>query len=181
MRRSIIVSLLVVGAVAAMVSGASFSVFSDTESASGTVTAGTVALDDGGVETFLIDFPSPSCPGPMGVGDICNNGVPGVSGGYVLTYTGTLDAHVALSLSTVESSHPGAACFTVVGTADLDGAGLYTLPIPPGYTDPAGFPVVGGGAAETIRVWVTAALTRDSNDCQGVSATATVTAVATED
>lgn len=178
MKRSILLSMLTIGAVAAMVTGASFAGFSDTQSGSGTVTAGTVTLDDGGVETFNINFPGPSCPGPMGVGDICNNGVPGVSGGYVLTYTGNLPAHVALSLATVESAHAGAACFTVIGTAKESGVtGLFTLPIPPGYTDPLGFPVVGG---ETITAWVTASLSRDSNECQGVTATVTVTATATE-
>ena len=179
MKRSILFSMLIIGAVAALVTSASYAGFNDTDSASGTVTAGTVVLDDGGVETFDINFPGPSCPGPLGVGDICNNGVPGVSGGYALTYTGNLDAHVALSLATVESAHAGAACFTVIGTAKESGiAGLFSLPIPPGYTDPLGFPVAGG---ETITVWVTAALTRDSNECQGVTATVTVTATATED
>jgi len=177
MKRSILLSMLTIGAVAAMVTGASFAGFTDTQSGSGAVTAGTVTLD--GVDTFDINFPGASCPGPMGVGDICTTGVLGVSGGYALTYTGNLDAHVALSLATVESAHAGAACFTVIGTAKESGVtGLFTLPIPPGYTDPLGFPVVGG---ETITVWVTANLSRDSNECQGVTATVTVTATATED
>jgi predicted ribosomally synthesized peptide with SipW-like signal peptide len=183
MKRRLLISVLVIGVVASAISFASFSAFNDSESASGTVTAGTVQLDDGGTVTLPFTVPA-GCPGPMGQGDICST-PPIVPGGnyYRINYTGTLNAHVAISLQVVESQ-PG--CFTVTGAAGsiaTGQGGLFTLPVgggSPNYMDPLGFPVGGGAPTETIPVLIIAALT-GPNSCQGATATVTVNAVATED
>jgi predicted ribosomally synthesized peptide with SipW-like signal peptide len=177
--RRILLSMMVIGAVAAMVSGASFSAFTDEESASGQVQAGTVQIDDGGVGTLVLSTGAGGCPDNMGSGDTCSIvNSPGLPG-YAINWTGSLDAHIAISLDVVESV---AGCFMVTGTAGSDATGQggqFLLPVPPLGLDPLGFPV-DGGVNETIPIQVIATLT-GGNNCQGATADITVNAVATED
>jgi predicted ribosomally synthesized peptide with SipW-like signal peptide len=117
MKRRILLSLLMVGVIASLVSVGSFSAFNDSESASGVVTAGTVELDDNSVVTLPITL-GPGCPGPIGQGDMCvmllDQFSPPGPNNYKINYTGSLDAHVAISLDVVETE---IGCFTVSGQA----------------------------------------------------------------
>jgi predicted ribosomally synthesized peptide with SipW-like signal peptide len=158
MKRSILLSLLVIGAVAAMVSGASFSVFSDTESASGTVTAGTVQVDLTPTGTGSLVWSGAGCPSPLGSGDTCTANV-------AVNYAGNLAATFAMTLGAVESE-PG--CYTVSGTWDPDPPGGSTTPLPIAST---------AAADGTVAITVTLS---GPNSCQGDTVDVTLTVTATE-
>jgi len=76
MKRSILMSLVVIGAaVALLAGGATFAPFTDTDSDSGSVTAGNVEITVEGTGTLKFDAPAVSCPTPMAPGDTCTASV----------------------------------------------------------------------------------------------------------
>jgi predicted ribosomally synthesized peptide with SipW-like signal peptide len=161
MKRTILVSLLVVGAALALLAGgATFAPFTDTDSDSGDVAAGTVDIEVLGTGTLDFSAGDPGCPAAMAPGDTCgpdtvtitNNGSLSVTlSDPAVTYSGdlsTCDGGGKLSASTSAQSY----------TADV------TVLDP---TDTATFDI---------------SATLDSSagdDCQGATGTVTVAVTAT--
>ena len=72
MKRSILLSLLVIGTAVGLIAGAgTFASFTDTDNDKGTVTAGNVEIEVAGFGTLDFDVPVASCPSPMAPGDEC--------------------------------------------------------------------------------------------------------------
>jgi predicted ribosomally synthesized peptide with SipW-like signal peptide len=153
-----LLSLLVIGAVAAMVGGASYSAFTDSESASGTVTAGSVAVDLSPTGSGSLVWSGAGCPSPLGQGDSCTADV-------AVDYTGNLAATFDMSLVATESE-PG--CYTVGGVWDPNPPGAPTTALP-----------TSTAVAEDGTVAITVTLT-GGNSCQGETASVTLTVTATE-
>ena len=114
MKRSILVSLMIIGAVAALISGATFSAFTDTETIEGTITAGNVDVDLDGA-TSLAFTPAP-CPSPIGSETVCTTII-------TVNYTGSLAATLDMSLAFTPSD---ASCFAV--SLAWDGSGIDPAP-----------------------------------------------------
>ena len=159
MKRSILLSLLIIGAVAAMVGGASFSAFTDQESASGTVTAGTVQVGLTPTGSGSLTWTGTGCPGPIGTGDTCTSTVD-------VDYTGNLAATMDLVLT----DNDAAGCFNVSGTWTADdgtptGAAL----------DQTGVTAEDGTVSVSVQLAPSA-----PNSCQGASVDVTLTVTTTE-
>ena len=111
MKRNILFSLMMIGAVASLIAGASFSAFTDSDSLQGTITAGNVQVSIGGPGELSWDS-TEACPGPIGSEDICTSTVD-------VNYSGNLDAYLTanLAFTPVDDGTP-AGCFLVGLTWD---------------------------------------------------------------
>jgi predicted ribosomally synthesized peptide with SipW-like signal peptide len=103
-------SLMMIGAVAALISGATFSAFTDSATVTGSITAGNVQV--GFQETGNLNWnPSATCLEPtpgvniLGSGDSCTSTVN-------VDYTGNLAASMVLTLTWTETSP----CFQVTAS-----------------------------------------------------------------
>jgi predicted ribosomally synthesized peptide with SipW-like signal peptide len=101
MKRNILVSLMIIGAVAALISGATFSAFTDDQTVTGTLTTGTVDVSLGESET--LNWTPTACDSPIGSQTVCTSTIN-------VTYTG-LSALLDFNLSFDSGS-----CFDVAMT-----------------------------------------------------------------
>jgi spore coat-associated protein N len=162
-KRSILLSVLIIGAVAALVGAGSWAAFTDSGTASGTVTAGTVDIKLNGSDTASLTFSSaPGCPNAMAPGDSCTATVTVTNGNSSLALDYTIGT------PTVTPSNSSCTSFSASVTSPTDTAG------DPGHM-PAGAP-----DSETFDVTVTLASSA-GNECQGASATVSVPVNATQD
>jgi predicted ribosomally synthesized peptide with SipW-like signal peptide len=148
MKRSILLSIMIIGAVAALVSGATFAVFSDSGTASGQVSTGNVVLYLNGDNPGVVDFSlgSDGCPANLGYGDGCYSDLE-------IMNNGSLDGTISeLSVSDQYSS-----CFTST-LLDFD-----SVP----------FDLASG---DSVTGEVVVEVTGDSPGCQALTETVTVTA-----
>ena len=162
MKRSILLSLMIIGAVAAMISGATFSAFTDSDDATGTLTTGNVNVTLGNSESFSF---SPSCTNPIGSDDICTSTVAVTYGG-----TNSLPASLALDLA---FNNPES-CFVVglswSGGGSDSGASPQQVPVASAASGTA-----------TVTVQVNNSLNQTAlNGCQDETITLTLTVTATE-
>ena len=170
MKRSILVSLMIIGAVAALVSGATFSVFTDTETATGTITAGNVDVNLDGAATLVFD-PTVDCGAVIGSTTVCTEII-------TVNYIGTLLASLGMTLDWTPTAAPE--CFAV----DLDWLGASTDS--DSDSGKGGALAVADTTAEsgtvTVTVQIDPLLTGvDLDDCQNATTgTMTLTVVATE-
>jgi hypothetical protein len=163
MKRSILVSLLVIGTVGAFTFGTgTFAPFTAEDSDSGTITAGGVSISVEGTGASLdFDSGAAGCDDAVLPGDTCGPDT------VTVTNTGTVD----LTITSIASSEAGD--LEVCG----DGDNLTTTTT--ALTDVAGdgAAALAAGDSETFDVDVT--LEGDAtNDCQGDSGTVTVTVTA---
>jgi predicted ribosomally synthesized peptide with SipW-like signal peptide len=162
MKRSILISLMIIGAVAAMISGATFSAFTDSDDVTGTLTTGNVTVSVGNSDSFNF---SPSCTDPIGSYDVCTSTV-------AVTYGGTNSLPASLALDLVFDNPES--CF-VVG---LSWSG--------GGSDSGASPqqvLVASAASGTATVTVQVNNSLDQltlNGCQDEIINLTLTATATE-
>ena len=163
MKRSILVSVLVIGtAVALFAAGGTLAPFSDTASDSGTITAGTVDITVLGTGTLDFELVASLTD--------CDTIVPGNACDDVVTVTNTQSTTVTITSPTyletgaLETCSDGDSLSTVLGA----------------LSDPQsnGSLVLGGNEAETFTVTTTLEASA-SDDCQGDTGTVTVTVVAT--
>ncbi len=162
MKRSILMSLVVIGAVVALLAGgATFAPFTDSDSDKGEVTAGNVEIEVLGTGTLTFDAPVVSCPSPMAPGDTCTASVQ-------VQNTGDL---------TVTLSDPSHSITNVSGGEGTCDAGDWTtatanLSYTPDVTN------VAPGGVKTFNAKVT--LDSDAQEgCQGATAEVTVEVTAT--
>ena len=163
MKRSILMSLLVIGSVGAFMFGTgTFAPFTDTASDSGTITAGTVDITVAGTGTldFELVASSTDCD-TIGPGDACDDTVTVTNAGAT---TVTIASPTYTEVGALETCSDGDSLSTVLGA----------------LSDPQsnGALVLGVGEAETFTVTTTLEASA-SDDCQGDTATVTVTVVAT--
>ena len=151
--KSVLLSVLTVGAMAAVVGGATFAPFTSTDSATGSVTAGKVSIDVneaglGGTLAFTVGL---DCPvGPLAPGDSCTASVH-------VENTSTLPTMLTLANTSVEVDGDPGTCF-VVSAAPAPVA-------------------LAAGADYDYTVTVTLDLAAP-NSCQGDSVSVTTTATA---
>jgi predicted ribosomally synthesized peptide with SipW-like signal peptide len=159
MKRNILVSLMIIGAVAALVSGATFATFTDSATVTDTITTGTVnisldAESDSDTGTFSWD---PCTQSPLNVGSLepCESTVE-------IFYNGTLNAELTFAI--VPTGATG--CFGI--SMGWDGAtpveGLSLGPVP----------------ADSASLVVSVMVTDDGEACQGVDLGLELTVTATE-
>ena len=107
MKRNILFSLMMIGAVAALISGATFSAFTDSATVTGSITAGNVQV---GIGQETLSWSGTDCPGSasaiIGSGDDCTSSA-------TVDYTGNLPATMDLVLVSTPSV---TGCFTVTAT-----------------------------------------------------------------
>jgi predicted ribosomally synthesized peptide with SipW-like signal peptide len=105
---------MIIGAVVALISGATFSTFTDSAFISGSINAGTVYVNAlSGQEDTTFTWSGTSCPGPLNSGASCTSTVN-------VSYDGTLAATMDIDLSYVEfieppesEGQPPSTCFTI--------------------------------------------------------------------
>lgn len=184
MKRNILFSLMMIGAVASLIAGASFSAFTDSDTLTGTITAGNVQVSIGGPGTLSWSPQTEgtcnatgqtSTPTPIGSDDVCVSTVN-------VDYSGNLDAHMIVGLVFTPTVGP-AGCFVVdlawnptVGTGDdsTDGASPLELVVP-----------VAGDGVLTVTVRIDPDLPdggegANTSTCQNASINLTLTVTATE-
>lgn len=170
MKRNILVSLMIIGAVAALVSGATFSAFSDSATvSSGTLTTGTVEVTLGS-ESFTWD-PTTCESAPLNSNFSCSDDI-------TVTYLGTLAATVNITGTVTEST---AGCFAVdwspggdwtAVTGDIGAVAGADLLI----TTPAS-----QTGAITVTVTLDPSVDQSSLTCQGATISLTLTVAAEEE
>ena len=164
MKRSILVSLLAIGAATAfMVGGGTFAPFTDTDFDSGTITAlGSVDITVAGTGTLDFELVASTTD--------CDAIVPGDACDDVVTVTNNNATTVTITAPTVVESGDLETCGDTDSLSTVLGA----------LSDPQsnGSLVLGGNEAETFTVTTTLEGTAD-NTCQGDTGTVTVTVVAT--
>jgi predicted ribosomally synthesized peptide with SipW-like signal peptide len=163
LKRNILFSLMIIGAIAALISGATFSAFTDSAEVTGSITAGNVQVDTNDTTTLAWN-PTADCPAStpttfLGSGDSCTSTVP-------VDYTGNLPASMSFLL-TWESSGD---CFEVsasFGSTPFTGEGSQlSLEV---------------AAAADGQVTVTVGLPGDApNSCQSATISLTLTVTTTE-
>ncbi len=158
MHRSILISVLVIGAVLAIVAGVgTYATFTDTDSSSGDVKAGTVDISanaEGPDTDLAFTTGSLSCPDNLAIGDACTADV-------TVTNNGSLAVDYTGSAGEIETApNGGSDCFSVALDATLTSGAL----------------AASGSATGTVTV------TLDNpgdpgfdNKCQGASDDVTVT------
>lgn len=165
MRRSLASLSFVALAAAVLMVGGLYAPFTDTDSDSGTITAGTVSIVVLGTETSL-DFELVSDPGTD-----CDAVFPGDACTDVVLVTNTGDVKVTLSAPSATESGDLETCG--------DGDQLSTA-FAPTYTPNVTKIGVGGVATFTVTTTFLASSTQAlTDDCQGDTGTVEVTVVAT--
>ena len=174
MKRSILMSLFVIGAMASLVAVGTWAQFTDSGTGSGTVTAGTVDIVlDGDVDDNIdLTFNSDAgCPSPMAPGDTCTDtvGITNDASTLAIDYTATAEVTAGKECDDDNVGDD----FTVSVGHFVD------TTVNPGTNDTNHFPA-GLADSETFHVHVTLDAAVD-DDCQGDSATVTLTVSATQD
>jgi len=165
MKRNILVSLMIIGAVAALISGATFSAFNDTETVDGTVSAGTVTVDlsptgEGGLTW------TPCAEDNLGSEEECTSTV-------AVDYTGSLAANLDFALTITDTG----SCFQV--SMAWAGGSAVTTPAPMVLG-----PVTAVDDDLVITVLIDPSLLSDQealNACQGADLILSLLVTATED
>jgi predicted ribosomally synthesized peptide with SipW-like signal peptide len=156
---------MIIGAIAALISGATFSAFTDSATVTGSITAGNVQVDTNDTTTLVWNL-SETCPAStpttvIGSGDSCTSTVP-------VDYTGNLPASMSLLLTWEESTQ---GCFTV-------DASFGTTEFVSGEGSQLSLEVA--AAADGV-VTVTVGLPEDApNSCQSATISLTLTVTTTE-
>ena len=168
MKRNILVSLMIIGAVTALISGATFSAFNDTAEVTSTLTTGTVnvSLADGSdVDAGTFTW-NPCTEGAVNLGSLseCLSTV-------AIYYDGTLSAELLFELSTDNTG-----CFVLYMNWN-DGPGEVST-----SADELSFgPVDAEDGALLVSVELNGALDQDAlNLCQGTDLNLTLLVTATE-
>lgn len=161
MKRSIIMSMLVIGALATLIGAGTWATFTDSGTATGDVTAGTVNVvlnsdtsDD--VELAFEPGTDPECPANMAFGETCT---------AALTVANAGSLSVTYAVTVVDSA---ADCFTSV----LDIEAALEAGDEEGDAD--------HDAGDSHSGTVTTTLDSDAEACQGATNTVTVTVDATQ-
>jgi hypothetical protein len=163
MKRSIVISLLVIGTTVALTLGTgTFAPFTETASDSGTITAGTVNISVAGSGTLDFELVSSTTD--------CDTIAPGDACDDVVTVTNLSNTGVSITSPT----------YTEVGNLETCGDGDSLSTVLGALTDPHSNGALFLGVSEAETFTVTTTLEAGANDtCQGESATVTVTVVAT--
>ncbi len=165
MKRSIIMSMLVIGALATLIGAGTWATFTDSGTATGDVTAGTVDVvlnDDGSDDVELTFTPGsdPECPDNMAYNETCTAG---------LTVANNGSLSVTYDVTVTDSQ---GACFTSV--LDIEAA----LETGDGGEGEGGDS--DHNAGDSHDGTVTTTLDSDDDSCQGVTNTVTVTVLASQ-
>ncbi len=174
MKKSILVSLMVVGVMATLIGASTRAVFTDTVTSTGnTFTAGTVDIVANGDADDLVtySFSGTGCPSTMVPGESCTTTVTVTNASSTLAVDYTVSASITA----------GAECdATNAGDDWTVSVGSYTDTTDnSGVDDTRHFPA-GVADSETFVVTVTLNASVD-DDCQGASTTASVTINGTQD
>ena len=166
MKRNILVSLMIIGAVTALISGATFSAFNDTAEVTSTLTTGTVdvSLADGSdVDAGTFTW-NPCTEGAVNLGSLseCLSTV-------AIYYDGTLSAELLFELTT-----DNAGCFVV--SMDWNDGGPVSAPVNLSLG-----PVTAEDGVLLVSVELNGALDQDAlNLCQDTDLDLTLLVTATE-
>ena len=171
MRRNILFSLMMIGAVAALVSGATFSFFTDSANVTGSITAGNVQVGVGSATLSWTGCPSatPTTSGVLGSTNTCTSTVS-------VDYTGNLAATMVLDVAFTQSPSTSPTCFQVGLSWSGGGTPANGTSSPQAVS---GLTAADGTA--TVTVAVRSDLTQEQlNACQGVAINLTLTVTTTE-
>lgn len=171
MRRNILFSLMMIGAVAALVSGATFSAFTGTANVTGSITAGKVTVGLGSETLSWTNCltPTPTTSGLLGSANTCTSQVQ-------VNYTGNLAATMVLKVEWTQSATTPANCFQVGASWSAGGSAGPSTTSPVQVT---GLTAANGTA--TVTVAIASGLSQANLDaCQNVGINLTLTVTTTE-
>lgn len=169
MKRNILFSLMMIGAVAALISGATFSAFTDSAQVTGTITAGNVDVSFG--ETTVFNWtPDLSCPESPAGSALVRSGTTCTSTVNVI-YSGTITAKMTLTLGWTGTN---SSCFNV--TAQYGATAFINGPDPAPLEHVVN-PVTPGTYPVTVTVGLPAGA---ANTCQNATINLTLTVTTTD-
>jgi predicted ribosomally synthesized peptide with SipW-like signal peptide len=171
-KRNILFSLMMIGAVAALISGATFSAFTDTANITGSITAGNVQVGFG--QTGNLSWnPSATCSQPAGTPVLGSTG--SCTSTVTVNYTGNLPADMDLSLAFTQSAVTPSPCFLVELSWSGGGEDSGTTS-PVELTD---LTAANGTATVTVSLAELSQVNQDACQSIGISLTLTVTTTET--